>query len=94
MTLKTAAKETSLALEYFCLQPFVLFLYFFFTLNWGKNAIVIEFTRRIKEIKVINYRYERSIANGTLDPCKAPPCCYLQLQLQLQYFIIITICPY
>ena len=23
-------------------------------------------------------------ANGTLDPCKALPCCYLQLQSHLQ----------
>ena len=71
-----------------------VFFFFFLTLYWGKNAIMIEFTRRhiIREIKVINYSYKnnykqlliskRASANGTLDPCKAPPCCYLQLQFQ------------
>ena len=48
----------------------------------------------IKEIKVINYSYKnnekqllipkKASANGTLDPCKTPPCCYLQLQFQFQ----------
>ena len=62
MTLKTAVKETSLVLEYFCLQTFVFVLFFFLTLYWGKNAIMIEFTRRriIKEIKVINYSYKNN----------------------------------
>ena len=63
VTLKTAVKETSLALEYFCLQPFVfVFVFFFLRLYWGKNAIMIEFTRRriIKEIKVINYGYKNN----------------------------------
>ena len=65
MTLKTTVKETSLALEYFCLQPFVfvfVFVFFFLTFYWGKNAIMAEFTRRriIKEIKVINYSYKNN----------------------------------
>ena len=36
--------------------------YFFFTLFWGKNVIIIEFTRRhiIKEIKVISYSYNNN----------------------------------
>ena len=41
---------------------FKYFFFFFLTLYWGKNAIMIEFTRRhiIREIKVINYSYKNN----------------------------------